>query len=109
MTNAEKIALVKTIVDDSRATDADITVYLTLAEDAMMQRIYPFGRGTQTTIPAEHEVLQCRLAAQMYLKRGAEGEIVHIENGVHRHYFSTADDDLLSQLTPCVGMPGVVR
>lgn len=109
MTQAEKIALVKTIVDDSRATDADITTYLLFAKEAMMARLYPFGRGTQTDIPEEYEVLQCRIAANQYLKRGAEGEIVHIENGVHRHYHSTNDEELLAQLTPNAGIPGVVR
>lgn len=109
MTDAEMIALVKTLVDDSRATDALVEVYLQLAEEAMMARLYPFGRGTQTGIPAEYETLQCQLAARMYLRRGGEGEIVHIENGVHRHYNSVNDEDLLAQLTPNIGMPGVVR
>lgn len=109
MTTAEKIALVKTIINSPRATDAEVEAYLLFAKEAMMARLYPFGRGTQTDIPAEYEVLQCRLAANQYLKRGTEGEIVHIENGVHRHYHSTNDEELLSQLTPRAGIPGVVR
>lgn len=109
MTDAEKIALVKNIVDDSRATDALVGVYLHLAEEQMMDRLYPFGRGTQTEIPAQWQTLQCELAARLYLQRGAEGEIVHIENGVHRHYHSVSNEDLLGRLTPNCGFPGVVR
>lgn len=84
MTTAEMIALVQTIVDDNRATDEVVAVYLSLAKERMMDRLYPFGRGTQTDIPAEYQSLQCELAARLYLRRGGEGEIVHIENGVHR-------------------------
>ena len=109
MTNAEQIALVKTIVADSRATDEVVSVYLTLAREQMLDRLYPFGRGTQDDIPTQNQTLQCELAARLYLQRGAEGEIVHIENGVHRHYHSVSNEDLLGRLTPNAGFPGVVR
>lgn len=109
MTEAEMIALVQSIVDDTRATDALVTTYLRLAKERMLARLYPFGRGTQDGIPTEWQTLQCELAARMWLRRGGEGEIVHIENGVHRHYHSVSDEDLLGQLTPVCGLPGVVR
>ncbi len=109
MTTAEMIALVQTIVDDNRATDEVVAVYLSLAKERMMDRLYPFGRGTQTDIPAEYQSLQCELAARLYLRRGGEGEIVHIENGVHRHYHSVSDEDLLQRLTPNAGICGVAR
>lgn len=109
MTESAKIALVQTIVDDNRATDEMVSAYLDLAAERMLDRLYPFGRGTQTDIPEQYHALQCELAARMYLRRGGEGEIVHIENGVHRHYHSVDDNDLLSRLTPNAGICGVVR
>lgn len=109
MTQEEMIALVQQICDDNRATDELVSVYLQLAADRILNRLYPFGRGTKEFVPEEHQRLQCELAARMYLKRGGEGEIVHIENGVHRHYHSVTEEDLLGQLVPNCGVPGVTR
>lgn len=109
MTDSEMIALVQSICDDKRATDEICQVYLQFAADRILDRLYPFGRGTKTEVPAEWQTLQCELAARLYLRRGGEGEIVHIENGIHRHYHSTTEEDLLGRLTPNCGLPGVTR
>lgn len=98
MTLAEKIQMVQTLVNDSEATDALVTVYLTQAESAIFNRLYPFGIPDGATVPTEYEVLQCRLAQRYFLRRGAEGEKVHNENGINRTYQSVSDEDLLSQI-----------
>lgn len=102
MTNAEKIATVKTIVEnDAAATDAVVTVYLKDAEAAILRRLYPWGIPTTVTdVPSEYEMLQCKLAMRYFLKRGAEGEYIHDENGTNRHYGSVNDEDLLSEVVP---------
>ena len=102
MTNAEKIATVKTLVEnDAAATDAVVTVYLKDAEAAILRRLYPWGIPTTVTeAPSEYEMLQCKLAMRYFLKRGAEGEYIHDENGTNRHYGSVNDEDLLSEVVP---------
>lgn len=102
MTNAEKIATVKTLVEnDAAATDAVVTVYLKDAEAAILRRLYPWGIPTTVTdVPSEYEMLQCKLAMRYFLKRGAEGEYIHDENGTNRHYGSVNDEDLLSEVVP---------
>lgn len=88
MTNAEKITIVKAYIGtDENATDAVISVYLDDAADAILNRRYPFGiPASVVDVPPMYERLQCRLAAEMYLKRGAEGEESHSEDGVNRKY-----------------------
>lgn len=98
MKEADKITAVRTLVEnDPNATDAIIKVYLDDAQDAILHRRYPFG------IPVEYDLsrydrLQCKLAARYFLRRGAEGEITHNENGVNRTYGSVNDEDLLSEV-----------
>lgn len=88
MTNAEKLQIVNAYIGtDADATDEVISVYLDDAADAILNRRYPFGIPESVVdVPQMYERLQCRLAAEMYLKRGAEGEESHNEDGVSRKY-----------------------
>lgn len=98
---AEKTATVQTLVDnDASATDAVVTVYLKDAEAAILRRLYPWGIPSDAVVPFEYEMLQCKLAMRYFLKRGAEGEYIHDENGTNRHYGSVNDEDLLSEVVP---------
>lgn len=104
MTIVEKIATVKTLTNESDLTDAFVTTYLTKAESAIRNRMYPFGLPVQNgqeitfVVPAKYEMLQCELACRYILRRGAEGEEVHNENGINRTYGSVNDSDLLSEI-----------
>lgn len=98
MTDAEKIAMVQAIVDDSEATDALVAVYLKDAEAAMLRRRYPFGVPDGAMIT--DEMLQVKLAARYYLRRGGDGEKSHNENGINRAYGSVNDEDLLMEIVP---------
>ena len=101
MTNAEKLAKVQIMVQDNSAGEAAvISSYLETAEDAIMTRLYPFAIPDDASLPPRYDVLQCRIAADMYLRRGAEGETVHIENNIHRTYRSTDWEELLKYVTP---------
>lgn len=98
----EKITMVKTLLDnDPMATDELVTVYLTLAEDKIMQRLYPFGQPESAeAMPEKYGILQCELAVRLFLRRGGEGETSHNEDGVSRVYASADDVDLLNRVTP---------
>lgn len=108
MTDAEKIAMVKTLVEnDSGATDEVVTVYLSIASGKMLERLYPFdiGKG-ESDIPVRYDGIQCELAARLFLRRGSEGETNHEENGVNRSYGSVDDSDILQRLTPFAKVGG---
>ena len=100
MTQAEKITRVKTLLDnDPQATDSLVTVFLADANDTILNRIYPFGIPSEITeVPDRYVSFQCRLAQRYFLRRGAEGEIEHDENGVNRTYQSVNDEDILRNI-----------
>lgn len=108
MTNAEKIAMVKTLVEnDTDATDAVVTVYLTIAGGKMVERLYPYDPDKgESDIPARYDTIQCELASRLFLRRGSEGETNHEENGVNRSYANVDDDDILCRLTPFAKVGG---
>lgn len=99
MTTAEKIELTKAYIPEE-VTDVVVSAYLTKAQYAILQRRYPFGFDADTEVETRYEGLQCELAARYYLKRGAEGEVEHNENGINRSYGSANDEDLLKEITP---------
>lgn len=104
MTNEEKIAMVQTLVDnDSDATTALVNVYLNLAKSAILNRMYPFTVPESADVPSKYEVLQCQLASRYFLRRGAEGEASHNENGINRVYGSVNDEDILREVMQVVG------
>lgn len=110
MTNEEKILNVQTLVEnDEAATDALVSVYLASAEAAILRRLYPFGIPEGAAVPGIYEFSQCELAARYFLRRGAQGEVVHNENGVNRTYGSTNDEDILREIMPYGKVMGTGR
>lgn len=105
MTPEQKIAMVQALLDnDTSATGTLVAVYLAKAGAAVLRRLYPFGLPDGASVPAEYEVLQCELASRFFLRRGAEGEVAHDENGINRTYGSVNDEDLLSEIVPFARM-----
>lgn len=112
MTDAEKIARVKVLVDnDAEATDNLIQIYLDDAKATIMHRVYPFriptvtddnGTETEVSMPGRYDILQCKLASRYFLRRGAEGEKTHNENGINRTYGSINDEDLLMEVVQVI-------
>lgn len=103
MTDAQKTTYVRTLIgNDSEATDALIAVYLSDAKAAIMRRLYRVIGEVPgyVEMPTIYDNLQCRLAQRYFLRRGAEAEISHNENGVNRSYGSVNDEDLLMEVMP---------
>ena len=100
MTTVEKIKNVQTRLGNiAEATSEIIAVYLDDAKDAILKQRYPFGVPTDVTeVPSRYEVLQCRLAHRYFLRQNIEGQTVSIENGIHKHFESVDDEDLLKQI-----------
>ena len=102
MTEAEKVALVQSLIDDASITADQISAYLALAASRIRFAVYPFGGPSE--LPSEYDNPQCELAVRMIARRGGEGEISHGENGVSRVWASADDIDILSKLVPHVGV-----
>lgn len=108
MINSEKIAMVKALVlNDPAATDAVVTVYLSIAANKMLERLYPYDTDKgESDIPDRYATLQCELSARLFLRRGSEGETSHEENGVNRAYATVDDEDILCRITPFAKVGG---
>ena len=94
-----------------------LSIYLEMAGDKILERLYPF-RQPETVdgeevwpekyvkVPTKYEMLQLKIAAYLLNKRGAEGEVQHIENGVHRNYGdSDVPEAMLTAIAPFIGIP----
>ena len=108
MNGSAKTVMVRTLVEnDAEATDATIAVYLNLASNAMLERLYPYDSSKSSEdVPERYDTIQCELAARYFLRRGGQGEINHEENGVNRNYASVDDNDILQRLTPFAKVGG---
>jgi len=98
MTKSKKLTMLTHMTGE---VDEDVlSTYLTLAENVVLSKAYPFGNGSEE-LPEKYDAVHVEIAAYMLNKRGAEGEKVHNENGVIRHY---EDGDipptLLRRITP---------
>ena len=99
MTDAEMIEEIKMVAE----TDDDVLVgyYLDNAKEIVLNQLYPFDEHYTDVIPPRYEHLLTRIAVVLIAKRGAEGETMHIENGINRHYNSAdVPAALLRQITP---------
>lgn len=107
MDDIEKLVDLRVITD----TDDDDTVllsYLRQAKYAILNKLYPYKADFEDiTFPSRYEQKQIQIAAFLLNKRGADGELQHIENGIHRNYGSgDVPDDMLSDLVPMCGTFG---
>mgnify|MGYP002623532443 CR=1 FL=1 len=102
MTTEEKITRVQALLNNNEnATDELISVFLDDAKAEILNVRYPFGiPETVSDVPAQYEYSQCKLAVRYFNRMGDEGEQIHNEDGVHRHYGSVDDIDILEKVVP---------
>ena len=106
MTQAEKITLLRQMMGNTDDTYAVLSVYLGLAKHKILNRMYQFPDDyayddANMDIPDRYVSIQLNIACYMLNKRGAEGEIQHIENGIHRNYGSSdIPDSMLKDVIP---------
>lgn len=106
MSQLDRLKALLGISDDTQ--DAVLTVYLDIAEEKMLNRLYPFVKDvTSLEIPTRYSSLQVEIALYMWNKRGAEGQTSHNENGINRTYESSdIPESLLNHITPFAGVIG---
>ena len=105
MTEKEKLEILKSLVDIVGDTkDKPLTVYLGLAAQKILQRLFPFDKE-QREVPQRYAYRQCEIAAYLWNKRGAEGETAHSENGISRTY-ENADvpESMVKDIVPFAGV-----
>ena len=104
MTNEEKRAALAVTLAPDTDTDEVLDGVLADAEALVLNRMYPFGYPDGMSVPTRYERIQIQLAAELYSKRGAEGQTEHDENGIGRKYENASvSESLLRRITPIVG------
>lgn len=94
-----KLKLLLGITDT--AEDNLLNLLLELAEQKILDRVYPFAKGD---MPERYQPKQVEIAVYLYNKRGAEGQTSHIEGGIHRVYeLADVPESLMRGITPFVG------
>ena len=101
MTETEKLEMLEAITGET--DEAMCSTYLAIAGQKILRRAYPFD-NTETDVPAHYAVTQVQIAAYLLNKRGGEGEISHVENGVSRSYEDgDVPPSLLREVIPFTG------
>ena len=98
MPDAEKLTTLQTLTGDENIDL--LQSCLDFAKDKILKKRFPFG-GVPEDFPEEYDQIHLQLAQYLLLRVGAEGETVHLENGISRHW---EDGDvpatLMRQITP---------
>ena len=87
-----------------------LEVLLDDAKNAILNRRFPYGDYPvdgegNTVIEDRYLDLQYRIALDLYNKQGAEGQLVHKENGIDRTFESSwISEQLLSEVIPYCGV-----
>ena len=114
MTDAQKLATLKTLLEDGGDVPSDdkLNTYLSVAASEILAWQYHLVGGVPsdvTDVPAKYEGVQIYAVVAGYTQAGAEGEQTHIENSVHRHFrYSDMLDYIHNNVLPFVRV-GAVR
>ena len=92
------------LISPDTGSDDLLSYLLEQSEGIILNRRYPFGAPEGATLSAFHEQIQIRMAVELFSKMGAEGQTMHIENGVHRTWEAgDVSPSLLKHIVPSVG------
>ena len=102
MTTDQKVDMLLRMMDGEDVDRGILDVYLEIAGQKILNRMYPYKEDySDLAVPDRYAMIQLNIAVYMLNKRGAEGEIQHIENGIHRNYGSSdIPDALLKDVYP---------
>lgn len=106
MTTEKKIEMLRAMMDpDDDTSDGVLKVFLETAKQKILARLYQFSEFYEDyenlEVPERYVMVQLNIAIYYLNKRGAEGEIQHIENGIHRNYGSAdLPDGMLKDVIP---------
>ena len=107
MTNAEKLAYVKTMLNiEDDSLDAKLTAYLDMAAKEIIEWLYSLVSTPHSqTVPTKYDIVQINAVVVAYSIEGAEGEITHHENGINRKFnYDTMVKFIRSHVFPYAGV-----
>ena len=110
VTPEAKLAMVKAILridDTDTSEDALIDTYLAMAQQEMLAWRYSHANpdNVPETVPPEYEMTQVQAVINGYTQAGVEGQVLSIENGIHRHFnYSDMVEYVRAHVIPFAGV-----
>jgi hypothetical protein len=110
VTPEAKLAMVKAILridDTDTSEDALITTYLDMAQQEMLSWRYSHANpdNVPEAVPTEYEITQVQAVINGYTQAGVEGQVLSIENGIHRHFnYSDMVEYVRAHVIPIAGV-----
>ena len=87
MTTERKLEMLRNMLGDDEMDQGILETYLELAAQKILNRMYPYKTEYDgLEVPDRYAMVQLNICNYWINKRGAEGQIQHIENGIHRNY-----------------------
>lgn len=113
MTDAQKLAMIKTLLEDGgeMPSDTKLNAYLELAGEEIIHWIYHLvgNEPVDAEVPAQYEVTQIYAVVAGYTHAGAEGQRTHNENGISRTFVHADMLDYIRQNVLAIARVGAVR
>lgn len=90
MTTSDKVTQLKALLFPEGAdptVEPQLQVYLDLASQAILNYKYEYSvNGIPEALPSEYDSVQIMAVMNGFAQAGAEGQVLSIENGIHRHW-----------------------
>lgn len=90
MTNADKLTMLKAMLFPDGAdpsVEPQLQVYLDLASQTILNYKYEYSKnGVPEELPPTYDGVQIMAVMNGFAQAGAEGQVLSIENGIHRHW-----------------------
>jgi len=98
----KKIDMLQRMMPGDTTDSGILEVYLELAAQKILNRMYPYiDNYDGLEVPDRYVAVQLKAASIMLARIGAEAEIQHIENGIHRNWGSAdIPDAVLAEVVP---------
>lgn len=114
MTDAQKLDIIKTLIDDGTGympSDNLLNTYIEIAGNEILSWMYHLVGGVPedvTAVPEKYEGTQIYSVIVGFTQSGAEGQAMSIENGVHRNFrYSDMLDYIHNNVLPFVRVGAV--
>ena len=100
----QKLEKLKVLISPETASDDLLLYLLEQAEGIVLNKRYPFGAPKGAELSTFHQLIQVRIAVELFSKIGAEGQTAHDENGIKRTWEAgDVSPSLLRQIVPVCG------
>lgn len=104
MTESEKLERLAVLISPDTANSDLLSYLLEQSEGIILNRRYPFGAPEGVTLSPSQQMIQLRVAVELFSKMGAEGQTAHDENGIKRTWEAAdVSPSLLRQIIPVCG------